>query len=38
MKDNIEIGRHKDRRCGLNLFGLGCDPLAVCLYLISEMN
>jgi len=38
MKDNIKIGCHKDVRCGLNSFGLGCDPLAVCLDLINEMN
>jgi len=38
MKDNIKIGRLKDVLCGMNLFGLGCDPLAVCLDLFNEMN
>jgi hypothetical protein len=39
MKDNIKIDRHKEVvRCGLNLFDLGYGPLAVCLYLISEIN
>ena len=38
MKDNIKIGRHKDVRCELNLFGLGCGPPAACLDLINEIN
>ena len=39
MKDNIQIGRHKEVvQCGLHLFGLECDPLAVCLDFFNEMH